>query len=176
VMNKRGFVLIETAAAMGIAVSILITLLSLLYLGIAKIYLNRAVYETAICAVSRSTVSNCETSFYRQMKGLPWTDIKNFDVKKYPGSVRVNARLQVFGKIHISDQQTVLLPLVSAIPAAANESLQAFVQGSGGSSGQVPGQLPLQANVHSSGQALGQPPSRTYLGDDQHWPAISRDK
>ncbi len=105
--NQRGSTLVETALAAPVIGMILVACAVLLYLAFAKVWMNRAAREAAICLASPSPPSRCRIRLENTLKaGLPigQTEVREFRNSRY--QTRVSLRMS-FGRIEaLADAHT----------------------------------------------------------------------
>jgi hypothetical protein len=120
--NERGFALIESMGALGFVVLLVVTGLGVAYFSFARVYLDRTVYEAAICLATTATKSSCESSLRKSVSSaLPLGEIGQLNLNRAFAEVDAHLTWKV-NSLELRINKSLQLPLLSQITSRRSKS------------------------------------------------------
>lgn len=110
--SERGSALIEASVTLALSTTLAISGLTILYLGFARVWVDRNVYEALICLATDSPVRACEDALRTTIQGaLPFGGIARVQMNRVRERVQVEIEFRIQNHIVLKRKDSKALPI-----------------------------------------------------------------
>ena len=106
--SERGQAVVETVAALGLAILAMMAAVGTAALVVAKIYINHCAYEAAVCELGSS--SECRQQLRKRLGAIPWVAVQQIEISRDGSWAQSRVRTLVLGQFAWRETVNVALP------------------------------------------------------------------